>query len=83
MFKSLPPADDWDQTPLATWATNANQAKTGDDIDQRLPKHWEAQQWDQSDEIWQNTPLAQWAQNNTWDAIDPIPPDDEPVFTYD
>jgi hypothetical protein len=49
-----------------------------------LPKHWEAQQWDQSEEIWQNTPLAQWADEaNRWDAIALIPPDDEPIFTYD
>lgn len=77
------PADDWDQTPLATWARKSNQATGEDAIDQRPPRHWEEQEWDQSVRIWQNTPLAQWAQNNTWDAIDPIPPADELVFTYD
>ena len=87
--------DEWNQTPLACWAENANQVDAAD-IDQRPPQEWEAQQWDQSAQVWQDTQLAQWAQANrwdgaesfpqdnaSWDGIDPIPPDDEPIFIHD
>jgi hypothetical protein len=41
-------------------------------------------QWDQTAEQWQDTPLTQWATAaNSWDGIDTIPPEDEPVFFTD
>ena len=53
-------------------------------FDQRLPEAWQDSQWDQTAEQWQETPLAQWVTvANTCDGIDPIPPEDEPVFFTD
>ena len=53
-------------------------------FDQRLPEAWQDSQWDQTVEQWQETPLAQWATvANSWEGIDPIPPEDEPVFFTD
>jgi len=83
VWQAMP--DEWNQTPLARWAENANQVDAfPNDIDQRPPPEWELQANDQSDRSWQDTPLARWAtEQRSWDGIDPIPQDDDPVFIYD
>jgi hypothetical protein len=54
------------------------------EFDQRLPEAWQDGHWDQQAEQWQDTPLALWATRaNAWEGIDPIPPEDEPVFYTD
>ena len=79
--------NNWQPSEADAWPQSIEESQPAAfpvEIDQRPPPQWEAQQWDQSAEIWQDTPLAQWAtQQGTWDGIDPIPPEDEPVFIYD
>ncbi len=54
------------------------------DIAQGPSVHSEERQWDQTPPCWSDTPLGQCAiEVNRWDGVDPIPPDDEPVFYAD
>ena len=49
------------------------------EIDQSAAE--DEQQWDQTSPFWSGTPLGRWAIDaNRWDGVDPIPPDEEPVF---
>ena len=83
-FRLLPVENwrQWDQRPNAD--ATVPQTLDGPDIDQRLPDDREERQWDQTPPYWSDTPLGQWAiETNRWDGIDPIPPDEEPVFYAD
>jgi hypothetical protein len=72
----------WDQRPMGD--PTVPQTLADPDIDQRPSEHSEERQWDQTPPCWSDTPLGQWAiEVNRWDGIDPIPPDDEPVFYAD
>ena len=78
--------NNWQPSEADAWPQSIDESQATafpDDIDQRPPAEWEAQQWDQSAKIWQDTPLAQWVNSHTRDGIDPIPAEDEPVFIYD
>jgi hypothetical protein len=71
-------------TNLKPQVVSPQPEESPDVFDQRLPEAWQDSQWDQTAEQWQDTPLAQWATvANPWDGIDPIPPEDEPVFFTD
>ena len=73
------------QEEVSPQATAENQTEFfPDEFDQRLPETWQEGEWDHTTEQWRHTPLAPWATGaNTWDGIDPIPPEDEPVFFTD
>jgi len=82
-FDQRPPPqweeDQWDQRPIAD--ATVPQTLAGPDIDRRPSEHSEERQWDQTPPYWNDTPLGQWAiEANRWDGVDPIPPDEEPVF---
>ncbi|NBD37211.1 MAG: hypothetical protein GVY10_01425 [Verrucomicrobia bacterium] len=71
--------ESWPQT-----AAEIQPEESPDAFDQRLPEAWQDSQWDPTPEQWQETQLAQWAiAANAWDGIDPVPPEDEPVFFTD
>ncbi|MBT5168920.1 MAG: hypothetical protein HN763_12935 [Opitutales bacterium] len=60
------------------------QTLAGPDIAQGPSVHSEERQWDQTPRYWNDTPLGHWAiEADRWDGVDPIPPDEEPVFYAD
>ena len=80
---------DWNETASTptkadAWPQDIDESQTTifpDEYDQRPPSDWELLQWNQTSQQWNDTPLSQWAtEANTWDGINPIPPEDEPVF---
>ena len=85
-FDQRPPPqweeDQWDQRPSGD--PSAPQTLAGPNIDQGPSDDREERQWDQTPRYWSDTPLGQWAiEANRWDGVDPIPPDEEPVFYAD
>jgi hypothetical protein len=85
-FDQRPPPqweeDHWDQRPIAD--ATVPQTLAGPDIDQSPSDDREDRQWDQTPPHWSDTPLGEWAiEANRWDGVDPIPPDDEPVYNAD
>jgi len=74
--------DQWDQRPIGE--PIVPQTLAGPDTDQSPSDDREERQWDQTPPHWSDTPLGEWAiEANRWDGVDPIPPDDEPVYNAD
>ena len=85
-FDQRPPPqweeDQWDQRPIGD--PIVPQTLAGPDTDQSPSDDREERQWDQTPPHWSDTPLGEWAiEANRWDGVDPIPPDDEPVYNAD
>ncbi len=80
--QSIQALPQWDQRPIADAIVPQTLALP--DIDQGPSDNKEERQWDQTPRYWSDTALGQWAiEANRWDGIDPIPPDEEPVFYAD